>query len=66
MPFSLDGRVQTSNGEDVDGADIELFQLLSTSADDPSLDLASQSRAAATRSNQNGRFSFNRLSTARS
>ena len=66
MPFSLDGRVQTSKGEDADGASVELFQLLPTRADDPSsTDLASQSlvRAAATRSDQNGRFSFDRLST---
>jgi len=66
MPFSLDGRVQSSKGEDADGASVELFQLLPTRADDPSsTDLASQSlvRAAATRSDQNGRFSFDRLST---
>jgi len=65
MPFPLDGRVQTAKGEDVDGADIELFQPPPTFVDDPSLDLASQSliRAAATRSDQNGRFSFGRLST---
>jgi hypothetical protein len=64
MPLSLDGRVQTSKGEDADGVSVELFQPLPTQADDPSADLASQSliRAAATRSDQNGRFSFDRLS----
>jgi hypothetical protein len=65
MPFSLDGRVQTSKGEDADGASVELFQPLPTQAGDPATDLASQSlvRAAATRSDQNGRFSFDRLSS---
>lgn len=64
MPFSLDGRVETSRGEDVDAADIELFQLLPGVVDDSSVDLASRSlvRTAATRSDENGRFSFPRPS----
>lgn len=65
MPFSLAGRVQTSKGEDVNGADVELFQPLSTQTGDPAIDVASQSliRVATTRSDQNGQFSFDRLST---
>jgi len=65
MPFSLEGRVQTAKGDDVDGADVELYQLLPGLRDDPSVDLASQSliRTAATQSDQDGRFSFPRLSS---
>ena len=66
MPATLTGRVQDARGADVAGADVELFELLSTSVETQSVnDVLSQPqiRTGMTGTGGDGTFSFERLST---
>jgi len=60
-PFPLAGRVQTPQGVDVDGADVELLRALSPSLEAPGDRRPSFVRVGETRTDADGQFVFSRI-----